>query len=65
MTHRWAEPTRPSHLLTIRVCIKCGLAKHTRHEAPEHWSEFRAQDGRLIETADGRTPACLPVRVSA
>ncbi|MDB5612123.1 MAG: hypothetical protein JWP25_9023 [Bradyrhizobium sp.] len=66
MTHRhsWSTPTRPSHLLTIRVCIKCGLEKRTRHESPEHWTEFRL-DGRVIETESRRTPGCMVAEVAA
>ncbi len=49
--HRWTEPQRPSGLLSIRSCMKCGLIMHSRHEVDEsnphrveHWKEFYAID---------------------
>lgn len=38
--HRWTAPERPSIYLSIRLCRKCGLAMHSRHEGHEHWKEY-------------------------
>jgi hypothetical protein len=61
--HRWAKPLRPTHLLTLRTCIKCGITKQTHHEGNEHWSDFVGQDGRKIETVGGGTPPCWAGRM--
>lgn len=54
--HRWSDPDRRAHE-TIRTCVKCGILKITRHEHPEHWTEFWNVDQRVDSS---NTPACVP-----
>lgn len=41
--HIWSSPSRPTERLTIRVCTRYGLAKHTHHDAGVRaiWSSVR------------------------
>lgn len=59
--HRWGDPDRREHE-TVRVCVKCGIAKVTHHEfdgpMPIHWSDYFDAD-RPIRTV--RVPVCVPV----
>lgn len=65
MKPRWGDPDRREHE-TVRVCLKCGMTKVTRHEwdgrCPIHWSEYFDVE-RPIRTTN--VPPCVPVREAA
>lgn len=55
--HRWTPPERPNPNLSIRICVKCSLTMHSRHESlailpgERHWKEYytaESPDVRLL-----------------
>ncbi len=73
--HRWTEPQRPSALLSIRSCTRCGLVMHSRHEVDEsnphrveHWKEYYFAGMGSKEYPDVRMtvmPECVREKVGA
>lgn len=62
--HKWGEPIRPSHHLTIRACLKCGMRKLGNHHGDEHWTTFELADGTKL-ASEGLTPICRSEQVAA
>jgi hypothetical protein len=62
--HRWTPPQRPSAILSIRSCTRCGLVMHSRHEVDEgnqhrvdHWKEYYTIDAPDIRLT--KMPECV------
>jgi hypothetical protein len=59
--HRWGARAPVTPHLTIRVCVVCGLEKHSHHEVEGgrdvHWATFHFPDGTAHSRRNG-TPEC-------
>lgn len=47
MRHRWSEPSRPSHLETVRTCERCGILRVTHHAGRGRNTEIKTTNRRF------------------
>jgi hypothetical protein len=66
MNHKWSDPDREDHQLTVRICTRCGMRRLT--------DKSRASEGAYLvrfASADGmpyhgeRTPPCIVTGTTA
>jgi hypothetical protein len=60
MNHKWGDPDREDHQLTVRVCGRCGMCKLTdksRASEGHYVVRFAAPNGMPYHGE--RTPPCI------